>query len=116
MKKTATVICAKCGKTKQLYGIRTEKTGGHWYFTWSFPLKADAAKREGYADTVINETPSNREDFRGCPYCHSQSMIYCDNCKKLNCYNGEERFTCAWCGKTGTVSESGWGSLSGGGY
>ena len=57
MKKTATVICAKCGKTKQLYGIRTEKTGGHWYFTWSFPLKADAAKREGYADTVINETP-----------------------------------------------------------
>ena len=107
MKRIATVICAKCGKTKQMYGLRTEKTNGHWYFTWTFPLNADVAKREGYSDTVINETPSNR---------HSKDMIYCSNCNKINCYNGEERFTCGWCGQTGTVTNTGWGSLSGGGY
>lgn len=116
MRKIATVICAKCGKMKQLYGIRTEKINNNWYFTWSFALNADVAKREGYSDTLINETPRSKEDFPGCPYCHSKDMIYCHNCKKINCYNGEERFTCSWCGITGEVSNAGWGNLSGRGY
>ena len=116
MKRTATVICAKCGKSKRMYGIRTEKNNSHWQFTWAFPIKDEVSKREGYSDTVINESPSNREDFNGCPYCHSKTMIYCNNCQKLNCYNGEEMFTCGWCGMTGSVSNTGWGSLSGGGY
>ena len=116
MRKTVTVICSRCGKNKTLYGIRTEKTSGRWYFTWAFPLKDSVAKNEGWSDTVINESPSNREDFNGCPYCKSKALIYCSNCHQLNCYNSEEYFTCAWCGQGGTVSNTGWGSLSGGGY
>ena len=116
MKKLATVICSRCGKQKKQYGIRTEKINNKWFFTWTFPIKEEVAKREGYSDTVINDTPSTQEGFPGCPFCNSKDMIYCDGCHKLNCYNGEEKFTCQWCGNTGNVTNNGWGSLSGGGY
>ncbi len=116
MKRTVTVICAKCSKTKKMYGIRTEKMNGSWFFTWAFPLEKSVADKEKYSETVINDAPSNSENYNGCPYCTSKNLIYCSNCGKLNCDNGEEMFICGWCGLSGTVSHDGWGTLSGGGF
>lgn len=116
MRKIATVICARCYVSKKQYGIRTEKIDAHWYFTWAFPLKKSVADHEKYSETVINESPSQTESFNGCPFCKTKNFIYCGGCGKLNCYNGDEKFVCQWCNMSGTVSNSDWGSLLGGGF
>ena len=50
MKKTASVILAKCAKDK-IYGIRIEKRENDWIRTWAFPLKEDMAEKEGFDKT-----------------------------------------------------------------
>lgn len=117
MKKIATVICAKCGKGKGLFGIRAEKINNEWYFTWAFPLKKEVAQHEGYKTTSIDTLPQYGEGYNGCPYCKAQELIRCGGCGSLSCYNKEEEIKCLWCGNKGTVGKiDKWDKMKGGGF
>lgn len=116
MKKTAVVICSRCGGNKKLYGVRTEEKRGIWYFTWAFKLKEDVAKREGFLTTKIDGTDTETDNtYPGCPYCGKKGFVHCRECGELTCFDGENWFTCAHCGNSGLVS-NGWDgvTLSGG--
>lgn len=112
----ATVAICKCKETHKSYGVRFEKIAdGHWKYTWAFPIKEAAAKREGYDSTIIDGTIEADDDYPGCPYCGAKYFIVCE-CEKLNCNIGAYgEFTCEWCGITGElVDYSGSGIRSGG--
>ncbi len=50
----AVIVLCKCGNHHQTYGIRAEKLGhDSWTFTWAFPIKEVAAKREGFDKSSI---------------------------------------------------------------
>ena len=118
MKKNAVVVCARCYKQKKLFGIRTEKRGNSWFFTWAFPIKEAAAKREGFSETSIEgNTTEYADEYPGCPYCKQMEFIYCGNCGKISCFGNEQYFTCPSCNSSGEVT-SGWDgvNLSGGGH
>lgn len=101
----AVVVMAKCSETKKFFGIRTEKNGvNSWVYTWSFPLKESAAKREGYDKTSIQGRIIHGSEFQGCPICSNKNLIAC-SCGHLSCWNGSDTiFTCSWCGAHGTVT------------
>ena len=51
----ATVVMAKCQRSKLPFGIRMEKKkDGVWYCTWAFKLSEKAAANEGYSATPIS--------------------------------------------------------------
>ena len=51
----ATVVMAKCRRSKQPFGIRMEKKkDGVWYCTWAFRLSERAAANEGYGGTLVS--------------------------------------------------------------
>ena len=51
----ATVVMAKCRRTKQPFGTRMEKKkDGVWYCTWAFRLSERAAANEGYGGTLVS--------------------------------------------------------------
>lgn len=112
-KMEARVALCKCKEGRRTYGVRFEKMGDSWKYTWAFPVKEAAAKRENYDKTKIvgNIVPDN--DYPGCPFCKTMSFVVC-NCGKLSCHNGDvSKFTCNWCGLTGTLGGydgSGFGS------
>ena len=54
MKKTASVILAKCNQGKKLYGIRIEKREDDWVRTWAFKLQEDMAEKEGFDKTSFS--------------------------------------------------------------
>lgn len=118
MKKTAVVICSRCGGNKKLYGVRAEKKSKIWHFTWAFKLGEEVAKREGFTSTNINGADTETdEEYPGCPYCGNTGFVHCGECGELTCYDGEDWFTCAHCGNSGSVT-AGWEGvkLSGGGH
>ena len=116
MKKIAIVITPMCQQTQELYGIRLEKRGNSWNKTWSFPLKMETAKRENFSSEVDLSNMETDDSFPGCPYCQSQVLVQCGDCKKIYCYEGESESTCPWCGNVGMISSDSWDSVSAGGY
>lgn len=42
----ARIALCKCKEGGNIYGVRFEKTGDGWKYTWAFPVKEAAAKRE----------------------------------------------------------------------
>ena len=112
IKKEATIALCKCKETHKTYGVRFEKTSeGNWVYTWAFPMKESAAKREGYDGTVIEGNIKPREDYPGCPYCGAKYFVIC-SCGKLNCNIGTPGlFTCEWCDMIGEL-----GGYDGGGF
>lgn len=101
----ATVAICKCKETHKSYGVRFEKlSDGHWKYTWAFPIKEAAAKREGYDNTIIDGFIEPDNNYPGCPYCGAMHFVICE-CGKLNCNIGVgNTFTCEWCGTTGELS------------
>ncbi len=112
----ATVALCKCKETHKTYGVRFEKIEPrHWKYTWAFPIKEAAAKREGYNDTIIEGFIEPDEEYPGCPYCGAKYFVIC-SCGKLNCNTGNgTRFTCEWCGETGELTGYGGGGFRAGG-
>lgn len=104
----ATVAICKCKETHKTYGVRFEKTApGHWKYTWAFPMKEAAARREGYEGTTIDGAIEPDAGYPGCPYCGTNYFVVC-SCGKLNCNTGgSTAFTCEWCGKTGHLTTYG---------
>lgn len=116
-KNQATVVMAKCRQSKRPYGIRTEKRpDGIWYCTWAFPLSENAAKREGYGETLVSGRVELDGEYPGCPYCGARGWFVCGVCGKLTCNAGETHVTCSWCGKALECSASDTFDLKGGGY
>lgn len=112
----ATVAACKCREGRRTYGVRFERVSSRqWKYTWAFPMKEDSAKREGYDATVIEGMIDPDPEYPGCPYCGIKYFVIC-SCGKLNCNNSVSgKFTCQWCGTTGTlVAYGGAGIRSGG--
>jgi len=117
IKPEATVAACKCKESKKTYGVRFEKmASGNWKYTWAFPMKASAAAREGYDQTVIVGDIEPTEEYPGCPYCGVKYFVICE-CGKLNCNIGTANgtFKCEWCGLTGEIIDYAGSGFSGGG-
>lgn len=84
--------------------MRFEKVADkRWKYTWAFPIKDSAAKREGYDATLIDGMIEPDKDYPGCPYCGKRSFVVCE-CGKLNCnISNGDLFTCEWCGLDGNL-------------
>ena len=95
----AAVVLAKCPKSRQIYGMRTQKmSDGDWWRTWAFPIDERRASQEGYDATQVFSGMGCTEEYPGCPYCGATGFVQCYRCGKLSCYNGEASLTCLWCG------------------
>lgn len=113
----ATVVMAKCSRSRQSFGIRMERKANRtWYCTWTFRLSDTAASREGYSDTSVSGLVDLDQEYPGCPYCEAMGWFKCGNCGKLTCNSGETYVTCAWCGQSGEAQAADHFDLSGGGY
>ncbi len=113
----AEVILMKCPETGRIYGVRAEERHGDWFRTWAFPIDARRASSEGFDRNEIKGSLDYTEDYNGCPYCKTKTMVLCSRCGKLSCWNNEERITCGWCGLTGDVlTTEGDISVKGGSY
>ena len=71
---------------------------GDWWRTWAFKIKPEQAKREGFDKTSIQGNLCCTDEYPGCPYCGSYSLVQCNRCQKASCWNGETGMTCLWCG------------------
>ena len=114
----ATVVLAKCTKTKKLYGMRMEERGGDWVRTWAFPIDEQKAKREGFTDNKISGTLQAVDGYPGCPYCGAM-VCFTDaspHCGKMSCFDGGTQHTCPWCEQTYGVHYADKVNVSGGGY
>lgn len=112
----ATVVAAKCDRSKKVYGIRMEKRGAVWHCTWAFKINDKAAKREGYDTEMVSGRIETDEEYPGYPYCGAMGWFSCGKCGKLTCYNNGKVVTCGWCGNKGEVVASDTFDLRGGGY
>lgn len=110
-KKEARIALCKCKEGQRIYGVRFERMGDNWKYTWAFPVKEASAKRENYDKTKIVGKIVPDCDYPGCPFCKTKDFVVC-HCGKLSCHNeGVTKFTCNWCGLTGTL-----GSYDGSGF
>lgn len=108
----AVIAVCKCSQSKRLYGIRFEKEGSSWKYTWAFPLGEKAAANEGFNETRITGPLIEGEEYPGCPCCGSVGFFLC-GCGRLNCWNGHSQtVTCQWCGSSGLLGEDGIESIN----
>lgn len=94
----ATVIMAKCKVSKKGFGIRAQKQGSSWLFTWAFELSDKAAKNEGYSNTNVSGSLGLDHEYPGCPHCGADSFFQCGGCHKIVCYANDEKVICPHCG------------------
>lgn len=109
-------LCKCCEDRGKLYGVRMQREGSGWKYTWAFKLSESSAKREGYDQTDLKGNITPDREYPGCPYCGTNYFIVCGACHKLDCKVGHERtHTCQWCGNVGELSDyDGDGIASGG--
>lgn len=101
----ANVILIKCGQAKKTFGVRIQKMkDGDWARTWAFRINDTQAQSEGYDKNQIQGSLYATEEYPGCPYCKTDYFVQCSHCNKISCYSGGEIATCAWCGRTLSVS------------
>ena len=112
----ARIAVCKCKETKKTYGVRFEKFGEYWKYTWAFPVEESSAKRQGYEDTELKGGLIPDAKYPGCPYCGAKYFVVCGDCHKLNCNIGNSNiFRCEWCNEEGILSDyQGDGVTSGG--
>jgi len=121
VKVNATVVLAKCSKTKKLFGMRVEERGKTWARTWAFPVDEAKAKHEGYDKNKVSLGDVDAE-YPGCPHCKDGGFVKCGSCEKIGCMGGMNQegnkgiYTCPWCGNSGTVEFKDSVDVSGTGY
>ena len=102
----ATVIMAKCQRSKESFGIRAEYREKELVFTWAFKLSEKVAGREGYGSDEFSGVISFDPSYPGCPHCESMGFIQC-SCGKISCAAHTNKFQCPFCGtKSNEVNES----------
>jgi hypothetical protein len=102
------IVCAKCAKTGELWGIRFEESQpGVWSATWAFPMRGDLAAREGYDRSSLSGQFQLGEGYPGCVGCLNRSFVLCGSCQRLGCAaDGSRRYRCPWCGSSGELTET----------
>ena len=116
----ATIVMAKCSKTKKLFGMRVEQRGNDWIRTWAFPLDEEKARNEGFDKNKLSISGVDN-DYPGCPHCGDGGFTKC-TCSKIGCSGatvtneGKMSYICPWCGKNISVTMSNSIDASGGGY
>jgi len=117
----ATVVLAKCSKTKKLFGMRVEKREKQWDRTWAFAIDETKAKNEGFFANKVNLAGTD-SDYPGCPYCKDGGYGKC-TCDKIGCLGSLEKrekgkplYTCPWCGRRCEMDFYDTIDVSGGGY
>ena len=112
----ATVVLARCTRTKRMYGMRVEQRGGDWVRTWAFPIDEYKAKHEGFEANKVSGSLLPVDDYPGCPDCGANVLCICA-CGKVSCSEaGVTTHTCPWCGQTYGVQQVDKVDVSGGGY
>jgi len=102
----ATVIMAKCQRSKESFGIRAEYRVKELVFTWAFKLSEKAAGREGYGSDDFSGVISFDAAYPGCPHCESMGFVQC-GCGKISCAANTHTFQCPFCGtKSNELNES----------
>ena len=98
------VVLARCSRTLQGFGIRFEQANaGQWSANWSFAIKLNSAKREGYDREAITGGFQFDPAYPGCPHCRAANVFKC-GCGKVGCWDGESRtVTCPWCRSGGEL-------------
>ena len=101
----AVIVLCKCPTNHKTFGMRAEKIGNsHWNINWAFPIKDDAAKREGYDKSTIGGIIEYDALYPGCPYCSGSNFVLCGRCAHLCCNTFDNGlFTCEWCGNQGGI-------------
>jgi hypothetical protein len=109
------IVMGRCMLSKQGFGVRFESRGSEqWTATWAFPIKEEAARREGYEKTRMAGKFTVEQTFPGCPHCTAQRFWVCQ-CGKLACWNGESRrVICPACAQAGELTRT-INSIEGGG-
>ncbi len=74
-KMEARIALCKCKEGGRIYGVRFEKAGDNWKYTWAFPVKEASAKRENYDKTKIVGNLVVGQDYPGCPFCMGFSLL-----------------------------------------
>ena len=74
-KKKVAIGIVKCPASGRLYGVRTEEQGAKWVATWAFPIKPEAAKREGYEANQFPPDIAYDRAYPGCPYCEKREDL-----------------------------------------
>ena len=116
MKKEAMIVMATCHKSKEPFGIRTEKKDGAYIMDWAFAVDSKAAKKEGFENNRFSGTVNFSEEYPGCPYCGAMAWFQCSNCQRIVCWNEkDETVTCPECGNSGYLEAATEFDLSGGG-
>lgn len=100
------IIMSRCCKSKQPYGIRSEKMDSGWVFTWAFRIKEDAARRESFDKNTISGTISISDTYPGCQHCGASGFVHCAKCGKVSCWNGDSSFICPWCASKGNIHQT----------
>ena len=117
----ATVVLARCSKTKKCFGIRVEQRGKDWVRTWTFPIDERKAKHEGFETNVVTGSMDADNEYPGCPHCGAKGFVQCA-CKKNGCsggihnYGHSVEYTCPWCGENTGLKDVDSFNVSGGGY
>lgn len=101
----ARIAMCKCKEKKgRTYGVRFQRNGSGWKYTWAFEMNESSAKREGYNDTQLMGAIEPDVEYPGCPYCGTSYFVVCGRCQHLNCsVSTSNIFTCEWCGLSGTL-------------
>ena len=95
----ATVILAKCNKSKQSFAIRAQKNENTWLFTWAFNISDKIANNEGYSQNKISGQIGFSIEYPGCPHCGAMGFFQCGRCNKIVCMVGnEKKSSCPHCG------------------
>jgi hypothetical protein len=98
------IVMGRCSKTHRSYGMRfEEKEPGYWLLSWTFAMKEDASRKEGYDQSTITGGFGLDPEYPGCPHCGASSLVKCA-CGKVGCWDQESTtFTCPWCHNTGEI-------------
>jgi hypothetical protein len=117
MKLNAKVVVVKC-KCQKLYGMRVEQRGNDWAVTWAFPVNEKIINGEGYSidDSKITGRIILDDNYNGCPYCKTKSVIHCTSCDRVSCSYGTDTVECYWCHMKGKIVHSEKITLNGGAY
>lgn len=106
------IMPAKCAKTREDIDIYIERRGGRVIMTEAKRRAAKPAKGLGLIKFVADDKPIDvgegiyPEKGYHCPVCGNGTIVRCNGCGCITCYDYSGKFTCAHCGAGGKVSGS----------
>lgn len=99
------IVMARCSNKKAPFGIRfIEMDHNVWAGTWAFPVKESYGREEKYENNRIDGAIYLSDEYPGCPHCKYKSIVLCDACKHVACYDGEMKsVVCPDCNNQGQL-------------